>query len=229
MFQEAAQAGAVVRRQLDANAVIVARLAKRLREAPPRVVVTCARGSSDHAATFAKYLFETRMGILVASAAPSVASIYGARFDLRGALFLAISQSGRSPDLVAGAHSAREAGALVIAAVNDEASPLAAAADFTLPLNAGAETSVAATKSYIAALAALVNLASEWARDDGLRSALARLPQDLDRASVAERAPDCPGRSARSILEGAPSGAHVDTGWKVLFPSFLRRAAPYRY
>ena len=182
MFQEAAQAGAVARRQLDANAVVVARLAKRLREAPPRVVVTCARGSSDHAATFAKYLFETRLGILVASAAPSVASVYGARFDLRGALFLAISQSGRSPDLVAGARSAREAGALVIAAINDEASPLAAAADFTLPLNAGAETSVAATKSYIATLVALVNLAAEWARDDGLRSALERVPEDLDRA-----------------------------------------------
>jgi glucosamine--fructose-6-phosphate aminotransferase (isomerizing) len=182
MFQEAAQAGPVARRQLDANAVIVARLAKRLREAPPRVVVTCARGSSDHAATFAKYLFETRLGILVASAAPSVASLYGARFDLRDALFLAISQSGRSPDLVAGARSAREAGALVIAAVNDEASPLAAAADFTLPLNAGAETSVAATKSYIATLVALVNLAAEWARDEGLRAALDRLPEDLDRA-----------------------------------------------
>jgi glucosamine--fructose-6-phosphate aminotransferase (isomerizing) len=182
MFQEAAQAGAVVRRQLEANAVIVARLAKRLRDEPPRVVVTCARGSSDHAATFAKYLFETRMGILVASAAPSVASVYGARFDLRGALFLAISQSGRSPDLVAGARSAKEAGALVIAAVNDEGSPLAAAADFTLPLNAGAETSVAATKSYIATLAALVNLAAEWARDEGMRAALDRLPEDLHRA-----------------------------------------------
>jgi glucosamine--fructose-6-phosphate aminotransferase (isomerizing) len=182
MFQEAAQAGAVVRRQLDANAVIVARLAKRLRDEPPRIVVTCARGSSDHAATFAKYLFETRMGILVASAAPSVASVYGARFDLRGALFLAISQSGRSPDLVAGARSAKEAGALVIAAVNDEGSPLAAAADFTLPLNAGPETSVAATKSYIATLAALVNLAAEWARDEGMRAALDRLPEDLHRA-----------------------------------------------
>jgi glucosamine--fructose-6-phosphate aminotransferase (isomerizing) len=111
-----------------------------------------------------------------------VACVYGARFDLRGALFLAISQSGRSPDLVAGARSAKEAGALVIAAVNDESSPLAAAADFTLPLHAGAETSVAATKSYIASLVALVNLASEWSRDEALRAALVRLPTDLDRA-----------------------------------------------
>jgi glucosamine--fructose-6-phosphate aminotransferase (isomerizing) len=182
MFAEAAQASAAARTQLAANAVTVARLARRLRDAPPRVVVTCARGSSDHAATFAKYLFETRLGVLVASAAPSVASVYGARFDLGDALFLAISQSGRSPDLVAGARSAKEAGALVVAIVNDEASPLAQSADFTLPMHAGAETSVAATKSYIASLVALVDLASEWSRDTSLRAALTRIPEDLARA-----------------------------------------------
>jgi len=182
MFREAAQAGAVVRSQVEANAVGVARLAKRLREEPPRVVVTCARGSSDHAATFAKYLFETRLAVITSSAAPSVASVYGARQDLRDCLFLAISQSGRSPDIVAAARAAREAGALVVAAVNDEASPLAEAAEYVLPLCAGAETSVAATKSYVAALAALVHLASEWARDHELRSALSRLPDHLDAA-----------------------------------------------
>src|SRR3954468_22688118 len=182
MFQEAAQAGSVVRAQLEANAVPVARLAKRLRDAPPRVVITCARGSSDHAATFAKYLFETRLGMITSSAAPSVSSVYGARQDLRDCLFLAISQSGRSPDLIANARSAQEAGALVVAAVNDESSPLASLADFRLPLCAGEEKSVAATKSYIASLCALVHLASEWSRDGALRTALARLPSDLDRA-----------------------------------------------
>jgi glucosamine--fructose-6-phosphate aminotransferase (isomerizing) len=169
MFREAAQAGAIVRGQLDANAVTVARIAKRLRDAPPRAVITCARGSSDHAATFAKYLFETRLGVLVASAAPSVSSVYAA-------------QSGRSPDIVAAARSAREAGALVVAAVNDESSPLASAAEYTLPLCAGEEKSVAATKSYVASLAALVQLASEWSKDSTLRAALAKLPADLDRA-----------------------------------------------
>jgi glucosamine--fructose-6-phosphate aminotransferase (isomerizing) len=182
MFQEAAQAGAVVRAQLEANAVSVARLAKRLRDAPPRMVVTCARGSSDHAATFAKYLFETRLGIVTASAAPSVSSLYGARQDLRDSLFLAISQSGRSPDLIAAARLAQEAGALVVAAVNDESSPLATLADSTLPLCAGEEKSVAATKSYVASLSVLVHLASEWTRDTELRAALARLPADLDSA-----------------------------------------------
>jgi glucosamine--fructose-6-phosphate aminotransferase (isomerizing) len=160
----------------------VARLAKRLRDEPPRAVVTCARGSSDHAATFAKYLFETRVGVLTASAAPSVSSVYGASAHLRGGLFLAISQSGRSPDIVGSARAAREAGALVVAAVNDESSPLAACAEFVVPLNAGPETSVAATKSYIASLAALVHIASEWSRDEALRTALGRLPADLERA-----------------------------------------------
>ena len=189
MFREAAQAGAVVRAQLDANAVTVARIAKRLRDAPPRAVVTCARGSSDHAATFAKYLFETRIGVLVASAAPSVSSVYAARQDLRDTFFLAISQSGRSPDIVSAARSAREAGALVVAAVNDESSPLASAAEYTLPLCAGEEKSVAATKSYIASLAALVQLASEWSKDSTLRAALAKLPADLDRAWALDWSP----------------------------------------
>ena len=182
MFREAAQAGAVVRTQLGENAVPVARLAKQLRDAPPRTVVTCARGSSDHAATYAKYLFETRIGILTASYAPSVSSVYGVRQDLRDCLFLAISQSGRSPDLVSAARAAQEAGALVVAAVNDEKSPLAQLAAFTLPLCAGPETSVAATKSYIASLTAIAHLTSEWARDGELRAALGKLPVDLDSA-----------------------------------------------
>ena len=182
MFREAAQAAAVVGAQLDANAATVARIARRLRDAPPRAVVTCARGSSDHAATFAKYLFETRIGVLVASAAPSVSSVYATRQDLRETLFLAISQSGRSPDIVAAARAAREGGALVVAAVNDESSPLATAAEYTLPLRAGEEKSVAATKSYVASLAALVQLAAEWSKDSAMRAALAKLPGDLDRA-----------------------------------------------
>jgi glucosamine--fructose-6-phosphate aminotransferase (isomerizing) len=144
--------------------------------------VTCARGSSDHAATFAKYLFETRAGVLTASAAPSIASVYGARQDLRDCLFIAISQSGRSPDLLATVESAKEAGALTVALVNDESSPLASLVDFALPLCAGEEQSVAATKSYIASLAALVHLAAEWTGDESLSRALAGAPADLDRA-----------------------------------------------
>jgi glucosamine--fructose-6-phosphate aminotransferase (isomerizing) len=78
MFNEAAEAADVVARQFARNAATVAALAAELRAAPPPFVVTCARGSSDHAATYAKYLFETRLGIVTASASPSVGSVYEA-------------------------------------------------------------------------------------------------------------------------------------------------------
>src|SRR5579862_4399546 len=107
MYGEAAQAPAVVRAQLAANAARVARLAERLRQSPPRAVVTCARGSSDHAATFARYLIETRLGVLTSSAAPSVSSVYHSTPALEGSLVLAISQSGASPDLLAVVQRAR--------------------------------------------------------------------------------------------------------------------------
>jgi glucosamine--fructose-6-phosphate aminotransferase (isomerizing) len=182
MFREAADAPAAVERQLAANAERALALGKRLRAFAPRAVVTCARGSSDHAATYAKYLFETRLGLLTASAAPSVSSVYGSRQDLSDCLFVAISQSGRSPDLLVTTRAAREAGALVVALVNAEGSPLAELADETLPLGAGEETSIAATKSYIAALSAVAHLVAEWSEDAGMRQALGRAPAMLREA-----------------------------------------------
>src|SRR5579871_5119883 len=107
MHREAGQAAQVVRQQLVANAERLARLGERLRQLGPRAVVTCARGSSDHAATFAKYLIETRLGVLTSSAAPSVSSVYSASPHLTGAVLLAISQSGASPDLLASVASAK--------------------------------------------------------------------------------------------------------------------------
>lgn len=179
MFAEAAGAAAAVERQLDDNDELVAALAARLRAAPPRFVVTCARGSSDHAATFAKYAIETQLGRVTASASPSVSSVYGVPQHLDGALYLAISQSGASPDLVRSAQAASAAGAQVVALVNVEDSPLAAVAHAVIPLKAGAERSVAATKSYIAALAAIVHLVARWKDDDALMKALAATPAAL--------------------------------------------------
>jgi len=182
MYGEAAESPAVVRAQLAANAERVARLAERLRGAPPRAVVTCARGSSDHAATFARYLIETRLGLLTASAAPSVSSVYEVAPDMVGAVMIAISQSGASPDLLAAVSRARTNGARIIALVNAESSPLAQLADDLIPLRAGAELSVAATKSYIASLAAIVQLLASWTGDAVLAAALAEAPRQLERA-----------------------------------------------
>lgn len=182
MLHEAAQAAAVVRTQLDVNADRMHAIGATLRDLAPRAVVTCARGSSDHAATFAKYLIESRTTVLTASAAPSLSSLYRAKPDLRGVLFMTISQSGRSPDLLAATAAAKSCGACVVAMCNSEDSPLAHLADYLIPLCAGAETSVAATKSYIASLSAVVDLVARWSEDRELRAALLQAPALLERA-----------------------------------------------
>lgn len=183
MFAEAAEAASVVARQYAANKALMTDLAARLRAADPQIIFTCARGSSDHAATFAKYLFETRLGIHTISQAPSISSIYGGPLlHMRGQPFILVSQSGKSPDLLLSAEAARDAGALVIAFVNDLASPLAAIAEIVVPLNAGPEKSIAATKSYLATLAAFAQLAAAWTNDAALQVATTTLPDKLHAA-----------------------------------------------
>lgn len=182
MFREAQSSAALIRTQLDANAATMAMLAARLRARAPRFIVTCARGSSDHAATFAKYLFETQLGLSTASASPSVSSVYAAPLQLQDALFVAISQSGKSPDLVRNAEAARAAGAQVLAFVNTEDSPLAAVAHDVIALRAGPERSVAATKSYLCTLSALLQLAAAWSGRRELAAALDGLPAVLARS-----------------------------------------------
>ncbi len=182
MFREASQAAEAVRTQYASNHARALELGSTLRSLAPRAVVTCARGSSDHAATFAKYLIETRLGVLTSSASPSVSSVYGVKQNLNECLFLAISQSGRSPDLVSAARAAKAAGATVVALVNTDDAPLADVADYVLPLCAGPEQSVAATKSYIASLAAIVHLVAAWTNDNILLDALVTAPDALARA-----------------------------------------------
>ncbi|HKT86148.1 MAG TPA: SIS domain-containing protein [Novosphingobium sp.] len=182
-FSEAAEAPSVAERQLAELDAPLRMLGQRLRELDPPFVLTCARGSSDHAATFAKYLIEIRARTPVGSYAPSASSLYATPWrKLRGVLFLAISQSGHSPDIVISAGAARDAGALVVALVNDPDSPLAQAAEITIPMLAGPEKSVAATKSFIASLFAIQKLAAEWTQDGDLLRALAGVPQVLRRA-----------------------------------------------
>lgn len=180
MAEETREAPTVVSRQLDANTAICERLAAHFAASPPRLVATCARGSSDHAATFAKYLIETSFGVPVMSAAPSVGSVYGERMALDGSLFVIISQSGKSPDLVANANWAKKNGAFVVALLNVVDSPVAEAADEVLPLCAGQENSVAATKSYIAALSAIAQMTAHLSADRQLHEALKRLPEQLE-------------------------------------------------
>ncbi|RVU06996.1 SIS domain-containing protein [Novosphingobium umbonatum] len=192
MYAEAAEAGAAVGRFMAHNRAELDRLADHLAQRPPALVITCARGSSDHAATYAKYMIETKLGLPTASAAFSTVSVYDspvAHRDGAGVLCLAISQSGRSPDMLATVERQQASGATVVALVNDESSPLAQMADFTLPLHAGEERSVAATKSYITSLAGIAALVAAWSGDAGLTRDLEALPVQLDAAFTQDWTP----------------------------------------
>lgn len=182
MFREAQESPEVIRRQRHANAAQIADVAAKLKALAPHAVVTLARGSSDNAATFAKYLIETRLGILTSSAAPSISSVYSAKANLKGTVLIATSQSGKSPDIVTSLQAAKEAGAFTVAFVNVTDSPLASEADVAIALHAGPEKSVAATKSYLATVAGIAQLVAAWADDAALAGALAGLPELMQEA-----------------------------------------------
>lgn len=179
METEARETHLRVAEQFAANAPLVADLVARLKAKPPKFIMVVGRGSSDHAGVFAKYLIEIEIGIPVFAAAPSVATVYGKTLALDDAMVLVISQSGRSPDLLAQTELAKRSGAYCVALVNDEASPLAQMVDFVLPLRAGKERSVAATKSYLATLACVLQLTASWSGSALLAQAVAALPAAL--------------------------------------------------
>jgi glucosamine--fructose-6-phosphate aminotransferase (isomerizing) len=145
-------------------------------------VVFCGRGSSGHASVYLRYLWETRLGVLTASAAPSIFSVYGARPQMDGVLWVVISQSGASPDLVTATQTARAQGALTLAIVNDAASPVAEASELVLPICAGPEKAVAATKTVVLSMMAGALVVARLGGDDALAEALRRLPERLDAA-----------------------------------------------
>ena len=184
MAHEIAEAPQAVARQAAGLAQPIAELVARLKRRPPQVVVTCARGSSGHAATYAKHLIERSIGTPVAEAAPNIASVYGRRLNLKDQLFLAISQSGRSDDLIEMALSARSAGALTVALVNATDGPLTRACDIVLPIGAGPEQSVAASKTFVATVSAVQRLIAAWISDAALARAVDALPERLAEASA---------------------------------------------
>jgi glucosamine--fructose-6-phosphate aminotransferase (isomerizing) len=187
---EAAEAPAAVRRAIAVNRDAFAALGARLRSQPPTFVATCARGSSDHAATYGAYVLSAFLGRPVASIGPSMVSIYGRQPQgMRGALVLAVSQSGQSPDVIQLVTAARAAGAFVVGLVNDVTSPLALACEQVIGLGAHPEHAVAATKSFLASAVALLQLAAEWSGDAGLADAVARAPDALDAAAALDWGP----------------------------------------
>jgi glucosamine--fructose-6-phosphate aminotransferase (isomerizing) len=152
------------------------RAGRRLREKDPVLLATVARGSSDHAAAYLKYAVELSAGIPVASLAPSIASIFGAKLKMAGAACFAISQSGRSPDIVRMAQAAGEGGALTFAVTNTPGSPLAESCGEVIDIMAGPEKSVAATKTFVNSVVAGLAILARWTGDDALGQALEELP-----------------------------------------------------
>jgi glutamine---fructose-6-phosphate transaminase (isomerizing) len=176
MQREVEEIPAAAARFLEASRGALDAAAAAMRAADPRLLVTVARGSSDHAATYLKYAAEILAGVPVASVGPSVASIYGRQLRMDGAGCIGISQSGQSPDIVEMMRSARAGGGLAVAITNFADAPMAASCDHTLPLQAGPERSVAATKTFVNSVLAALALLAEWREDAALRAAVAALP-----------------------------------------------------
>ena len=189
MTREIAEIPQAARRFLDGSRDAVQGAASALRDRRPVMVTTVARGSSDHAATYLKYAIELEQGIPVASLGPSIASIYGRPLHLAQAACIGISQSGRSPDIVEMLRAAGAGGALTVAISNAPDSPLAEAAAHALPLLAGVEQSVAATKTFITSVLAGLTLLAEWRQDAALRRAVEDLPDAFAKALACDWSP----------------------------------------
>ncbi|HEY1392097.1 MAG TPA: SIS domain-containing protein [Methylibium sp.] len=179
MLEEALSAARVVADQEREAGPGLAALGQALARQAPGLALTVARGSSDHAASYFAYLAMQRIGVPVVSLPMSLVTLHRAPLAVQGQLAVALSQSGRSPDLVDTMVTLGGAGARTVALVNQPDSPLAAACEWTVPLCAGAEKSVAATKSYIASLSAVARLVAHWRDDAALLQALQALPEHL--------------------------------------------------
>jgi glucosamine--fructose-6-phosphate aminotransferase (isomerizing) len=194
MAREILATPAIVRRQLECNGPKLAGITAAVGELDPRLIVTIARGSSDHAALYLKYLIEILLGLPCCTIGPSIASVYRTPLRLDGALAVTISQSGRSPDIVSLQRAARDGGAATLALVNTLDSPVAREAQWVLPLHAGPEEAVAATKTMIASLVAALSIVAQWSHEHGLQQAVASLPALL--SGSAKLSTDLPARLA---------------------------------
>lgn len=188
---------AVAARLLDQGGPAIDAVGRAMRELDIEHVVIAARGTSDHAAIYAQYLFGVQLRLPVALAAPSIVSLYHVEPRFARTLVIGISQSGASPDVVGVVAAAQRQGAPTIAITNEPSSPLAAAASHVIDLGAGPERAVAATKTYTAELVAIARLV-EAMRDAGADPGLREIPAAIAAALDAE--PD-----ARAAADAHPS------------------------
>ena len=220
MLKEALSAAECVALQLASDVDRYAELGRKLRSTPFNTALTVARGSSDHAANYCAYLIMARMGRIVASLPMSLVTLYKSPLVTRDTLTIAISQSGQSPDVVEPIRYFRDGGATTVALVNDTTSPLAQAAEWAMPLHAGKEQSVAATKSFITSLVAGARLVAQWQNDPDLLEGLAALPEALRAAATADWS------AALEVLTPARNIMVVGRG--ISFPIALESALKFK-
>lgn len=177
----------VAARLIEKSEAAIAAIGARYHEVSPRGFVIVARGSSDHAALYAKYLFGRRNGALVSLAAPSLFTRYASPPRLDGQCVIGISQSGASPDVIAVIEEGVRQGSMTVAITNDPESQLASVAELVLPLRAGEERSVPASKTYTASLLALALMSQAMNPDGGFGAALQRIPSSMAGALNAEK------------------------------------------
>ena len=218
MRSEIREQPAVVAR-LAADQEPFAAAAAEARAAGVRFVLYAARGTSDNAAVYGKYLATIVAGLPAGLATPSAATVYGARIDFRDCLVIGISQSGETPDVAGYLAAARAGGAHTVAVTNEAGSPLAAAAHRVLLTGAGAERAVAATKTYTSQLAVLAAFWAAWTGDRALAAALAaEVPAAMEAALTTEDAV----RAVAATL--APAGRLIVAGRGFNFATALETA-----
>jgi glutamine---fructose-6-phosphate transaminase (isomerizing) len=186
MLNEIQEQPAALHRTLTNTADAARQAALEAQQRNVDLVILAARGTSDHAALYAQYLFQYLNGIPVALATPSLYTLYGASPRLGRALVIGISQSGESTDIVEVVARAREAGALTVGITNQEGSQLALAAHHTLLCHAGLERSVAATKTYTTTCAVLAMLAAFLPGGETLRDSIEQIPDLVTAALTSE-------------------------------------------
>lgn len=179
VIQEAEEAHRRIQALMNSDQDLYESLGHRLRSLNPAFVFSLARGSSDHAMTYASYLFPLVTGRVVASLPPSVVTVLKSHLHLQGQCCLTVSQSGSSPDILTSTRTARAAGALCIGVTNHAKSPLAQECDYILDQYAGPEVAVAATKTVLCTQAVLARIAATWSEDQALLKALKSLPEAL--------------------------------------------------
>ena len=194
MAEEIREQPTALARLLGRGAAEISETARLIRSRDPKFVLLVARGTSDHAALYAKYLIEITLGLPCGLASPSTVGLFGAPMrHASDVLVIAVSQSGHSPDLVAYLEGWRTAGATTVCAVNDPDSPLAFASDSVIDVRAGEERAVAATKTFTSEMLALWMLVTAWSERSldaaaalpGLVSGLAASPASI--AEIADR------------------------------------------